>query len=125
VDEAIEWGADLLVTHHPLLLRPVHSVSTSTFKGAVIHRLVRAGCALHVAHTNADAAEGGVADALARTVGLVDLTPLVPQPTEALDKHVVLVPEAAAEAMLDAMSAAGAGDIGHYSRCAWTTTGTG
>lgn len=125
VDEAVEWGADLLVTHHPLLLRPVHSVAATGFKGAVVHRLVRAGCALHVAHTNADSARGGVADALARAVGLVDLEPLAPAPTEALDKHVVFVPVDDAERVLDAMADAGAGRLGDYSRCAWTTTGTG
>jgi dinuclear metal center YbgI/SA1388 family protein len=125
VDEAVEWGADLLLTHHPLLLRAVHSVAATTFKGAIVHRLTRAGCALHVAHTNADSARGGVAEALAQAVGLVDLEPLSPAPTEPLDKHVVLVPEEHAGAMVDALAAAGAGALGQYSRCAWTTTGVG
>jgi dinuclear metal center YbgI/SA1388 family protein len=78
VADAIAWGADLLVVHHPLLLRPVHSVATSTFKGAVVHRLIRAGCALYTAHTNADAARGGVADGLGSAIGLRDMRPLVP-----------------------------------------------
>lgn len=125
VAEAEEWGADLLVTHHPLLLRPVHSVAATSFKGSLVHRLVRASVALHVAHTNADAADGGVADALAEAVGLTGLRPLVPAPAAPLDKHVVFVPEAEAQAVLDAMSAAGAGAIGDYARCAWTTTGLG
>ncbi|MFF2622984.1 Nif3-like dinuclear metal center hexameric protein [Oerskovia jenensis] len=77
-DEAIEWGADLIVTHHPLFLRPVHSIAATTFKGSLVHRLVRAGTGLYVAHTNADAAPRGVADALADAIGLVDRTPLVP-----------------------------------------------
>ncbi|WP_336706239.1 Nif3-like dinuclear metal center hexameric protein [Oerskovia sp. USHLN155] len=77
-DEAIEWGADLIVTHHPLFLRPVHSIAATTFKGSLVHRLVRAGIGLYVAHTNADAAPRGVADALADAIGLVDRTPLVP-----------------------------------------------
>jgi dinuclear metal center YbgI/SA1388 family protein len=77
VDEAIAWGADLLVTHHPLFLRPVHSVAATTFKGDVVHRLLRAGCGLYVAHTNADAAPRGVADALADLVGITDRSPLV------------------------------------------------
>ena len=125
VDEALEWGADLLVTHHPLFLRAVHSVAATTVKGAIVHRLIRAGCALHAAHTNADAAQDGVADALAAAIGLVDLVPLTPLPTEELDKHVVLVPVGQADALVDAMAAAGAGGLGEYSRCAWTTTGTG
>ncbi|WP_225754710.1 Nif3-like dinuclear metal center hexameric protein [Actinotalea sp. Marseille-Q4924] len=125
VDEAVAWGADLLVTHHPLLLRAVHSVAATTIKGAVVHRLVRAGCALHVAHTNADAARGGVADALAEAVGLVDLEPLTPVPAEDLDKVVVFVPTTDADLLVDALAGAGAGALGEYSRCAWTTTGTG
>lgn len=125
VDEALEWGADLLLTHHPLLLRPVHSVAATSFKGSLVHRLVRGGCALHVAHTNADAADGGVAEALALAVGLTDLAPLVAQPAEPLDKHVVLVPVDHAQAVVEALSTAGAGAIGEYTRCAWTTTGIG
>ncbi|OCI30898.1 putative GTP cyclohydrolase 1 type 2 [Oerskovia enterophila] len=80
-DEAIEWGADLIVTHHPLFLRPVHSIAATTFKGSLVHRLVRAGVGLYVAHTNADAAPRGVADALADAIGLVDRSPLVPAPS--------------------------------------------
>jgi dinuclear metal center YbgI/SA1388 family protein len=125
VDEAIAWGADLLVTHHPLLLRPVHTVAATTSKGAVLHRLIRAGVGLHVAHTNADAADGGVAHALAEAVGLVDLEPLVALPGEPMDKHVVFVPEADADAVVDAMAAAGAGTIGDYSRAAFIGRGTG
>lgn len=78
VDEALAWGADLIVTHHPLLLRGVHAVAATTAKGALVHRLIRGGCALHAAHTNADAVEGGVPESLGLAVGLVDLVPLVP-----------------------------------------------
>ncbi len=78
VTEAIEWGADLLVTHHPLLLKPVHSVAATDFKGAIVHRLIEAGCGLYVAHTNADVAERGVADALAQVLGVNHTVPLVP-----------------------------------------------
>jgi dinuclear metal center YbgI/SA1388 family protein len=125
LDEAVAWGADLVVTHHPLLLRAVHSVAATTFKGALLHRLIRSGIGLYAAHTNADAASGGVAEALAQAVGLVDLEPLEPHASEALDKHVVFVPVADAGRVVDALAAAGAGAIGAYSRCAWTTTGEG
>jgi dinuclear metal center YbgI/SA1388 family protein len=80
VEEAIAAGADLLVTHHPLLLRPVHSVAATSFKGAVLHRAIRAGLAIYVAHTNADAGAPGVSDALARVLDLDDLVPLEPLP---------------------------------------------
>ena len=80
VDEAILIGAELLVTHHPLFLRPVHGVAATTPKGQVVHRLLTAGIALHVVHTNADVARPGVSDALADVLGLRDLAPLDPRP---------------------------------------------
>jgi dinuclear metal center YbgI/SA1388 family protein len=125
VDEAVEWGADLLLTHHPLLLRAVHGVPATTSKGRVVHRLIKGDCALFVAHTNADAALPGVSDALARVIGLDDLEPLVPQPVTPLDKVVAFVPHEDAERLVDALADAGAGELGDYRRCAWTTTGTG
>ena len=80
VDEALELGADLLITHHPLLLRPVTSVATST-EGLLVQRLVRAGCALLAAHTNADVARDGVSDALAAALGVSGCRPLVARAT--------------------------------------------
>jgi dinuclear metal center YbgI/SA1388 family protein len=79
VEEALANGADLLVTHHPLLLRGVHGVPADEPKGAVVHRLIRSGCALFAAHTNADAASPGVSDALADALGVVVERPLAPE----------------------------------------------
>ena len=76
VDEARAAGANLLVTHHPLLLRGVHSVATTSAKGVAVTALVVGDIALYVAHTNADVASPGVCDALAGACGLVDLGPL-------------------------------------------------
>ncbi|HEY2794872.1 MAG TPA: Nif3-like dinuclear metal center hexameric protein [Micromonosporaceae bacterium] len=80
VREAIDLGAGLIVAHHPLLLRGVSSVATTTYKGRIVHDLIRHGIALHVAHTNADCAPSGVAEALAETIGLVDIGPLTGDP---------------------------------------------
>jgi dinuclear metal center YbgI/SA1388 family protein len=77
VDEALAVGVDLIVAHHPLLLKPVSSIAPDTYKGRIIHRLIRAGVALYAAHTNADIANPGVSDALAARLDLVDLRPLV------------------------------------------------
>jgi dinuclear metal center YbgI/SA1388 family protein len=126
VEEALEWRADLLVTHHPLFLRPVHGVPASTAKGRLVHELIRGGCALFVAHTNADNADPGVSDALAQAIGLGDVRPLEPKPAQPQDKLVTFVPEeAAAEAVLDTLANAGAGVIGAYERCAFSTSGVG
>ena len=116
----------LLLAHHPLLLRGVDTVAASSGKGALIHRLIRAGSALFTAHTNADAANPGVSDALAETLGLTIesvLEPVFPGP--ALDKWVIFVPGPAADAVRSAIFAAGAGQIGDYSHCSWTVTGSG
>lgn len=78
VDEALAWPADALVTHHPLLLRGVHTVAEDTAKGALIASLIRADCALLAAHTNADQPEGGVSDVLAERLGLRGSAPIVP-----------------------------------------------
>lgn len=78
VDDALAWGADLLITHHPLMLKPVNSVAATGFKGEVVHRLIEAGCALLAVHTNGDSAVGGVSDVLADALGLQDVQPLAP-----------------------------------------------
>ena len=78
VDEALAERADLIVAHHPLLLKPVSSIAPDTYKGRIIHRLIRGDVALYAAHTNADIANPGVSDALAARLDLRDLRPLVP-----------------------------------------------
>jgi dinuclear metal center YbgI/SA1388 family protein len=116
----------LLLAHHPLLLRGVDTVAASTAKGALLHRLIRTGRALFTAHTNADAASPGVSDALAAALGLaVDevLAPVAAGPD--LDKWVVFVPPENADAVREALFAAGAGQIGDYSHCSWSVTGIG
>ena len=78
VDEAVDFGAQLLVSHHPLLLRGVHGVPADDPKGRLVHRLIRAGIGLYCAHTNADTAAIGVSDALAEAIGLDVTGPLAP-----------------------------------------------
>ncbi|KQW05682.1 Nif3-like dinuclear metal center hexameric protein [Leifsonia sp. Root4] len=72
VDEAIELGADLLIAHHPLLLRGVTSVAEDRYKGSLLRRLIKADCALLTAHTNADVVMDGVSDVIAQRLGLTD-----------------------------------------------------
>jgi dinuclear metal center YbgI/SA1388 family protein len=78
IDEALEWGAQLLITHHPLLLKGVNSVAATSAKGRAVHRLIEGGCALLTVHTNGDSAVGGVSDVLADVLGLRDVQPLMP-----------------------------------------------
>jgi dinuclear metal center YbgI/SA1388 family protein len=116
----------LLLAHHPLLLRGVDSVAASTAKGALLHQMIRTRRALFTAHTNADAASPGVSDALADAVGLTVeevLAPISVGPD--MDKWVVFVPAENADAVREAMFAAGGGRIGDYSHCSWSVAGTG
>jgi len=78
VAQAAALDVQLIVAHHPLLLRGVSSVAPTTYQGRIVHELIRAGIALYTAHTNADTANPGVSDALAQRLGLVDLRPLRP-----------------------------------------------
>ena len=81
VAEAIAAGADLIIAHHPLLLRGVTSVAESTYKGRVVTQLIRAGVSLYSAHTNADVVPTGTSARLAELIGLTDHAAIVPSAT--------------------------------------------
>jgi dinuclear metal center YbgI/SA1388 family protein len=123
--EAVEWGADLLVVHHPLFLTPVSSVAATTPKGRTLHTLTSGGCALLAAHTNADQAESGVSESLALALGLRDLAPIRPTPSAPVDKVVVFAPVASADDVRAALHEAGAGRIGDYDSATFPTAGQG
>ena len=76
VAEALAQGADLIVSHHPLLLRGVTSVAESTYKGRIVADLIRGGAALYAAHTNADVVPTGTSAQLANLLELVDQSPI-------------------------------------------------
>lgn len=80
VSEAIDGGFDLVIAHHPLLLRGVTTVAEDRFKGEALARLIRANCALVSIHTNGDRVSTGTSATLARALGLSDVSPLVAHP---------------------------------------------
>ena len=124
-DRAVELGVDMLIIHHPLLLRGVTSVAADEPKGRVIHTLIRGGVALFAAHTNADSARPGVNDKLAELVGITPGRPIAPRYLDALDKWGVHVLEKDAHQVKRALFDAGAGEIGEYTECAFEINGTG
>jgi dinuclear metal center YbgI/SA1388 family protein len=125
IDQAATLGTDLIIAHHPLLLRGINSVDPRRPKGRMITRLIRSGIGLITAHTNADIPVGGVADSLAAALGLTDTRPLRRVPVYPADKLVTYVPVEQTDAVIDALSDAGAGEVGAYRRAAFTVTGTG
>jgi dinuclear metal center YbgI/SA1388 family protein len=77
IAEAAEAGAHLVISHHPLLLKPVHSVAEDRYKGKVVSSLIRHNMALLTAHTNADVVPTGTSQVLAQALGLADREVLV------------------------------------------------
>jgi dinuclear metal center YbgI/SA1388 family protein len=112
VDEAVERGAQLVLAHHPLLLKGVNGVPADDPKGALVHKLIRNGAALYCAHTNADNALPGVSDALAKAIGLTVTGPLDAAPNAPKDVLTTYVPAADSERVLKALTDAGADVIG-------------
>lgn len=125
VAEAVAEQVPLIVTHHPILFRPVKRLTAATPDGQLLLPLVRAGVAVHSPHTSWDNAKGGINDLLAKLLHLTDVKPLRAACDLRQSKIVVFVPEADLERVADAMFAAGAGNIGEYSQCSFRLHGHG
>ena len=124
-EAAVAAGAQMLVVHHPLLMRGVTSVAANTPKGKVVHTLIAGGCALFAAHTNADSARPGVSDVLAELIGVRPGRPIKPIFLSGTDKWGVHVPPKDADGLKRELFHAGAGAIGNYRECAFSHEGTG
>jgi dinuclear metal center YbgI/SA1388 family protein len=122
--QAVASGAQLLLTHHPLLLRPLRSVTPGDEAGRVVLAAARQQVAILSAHTNLDRAAGGLNDWLAARLGIAGCQPLAAGDADLL-KLVVFVPEGHEAAVAEALFAAGAGHIGGYDRCSFRSAGTG
>ena len=123
-EEAQEIGANFLLFHHPLIFRALSSVNTASYPGDLVARAVRGGMTVYAAHTNYDAAPGGVSVALAESLGLSGPLGIL-APRGGLRKLVVFVPEENADEMADALTEVGAGVIGDYTHCTFRAPGTG
>lgn len=124
IDAVHRAGAQVLLTHHPLLFRPLQRLTPEDPVGRVIWAAVTKGVAVISAHTNLDAAAGGLNDWLAERLGVLNGKPLQAVQGDYL-KLVVFVPVSHEEAVAEALFAAGAGQIGAYDCCSFRTPGTG
>lgn len=125
--EAIDDGAELIVSHHPVLFRPVKRVRADDRDTGMLWDLARAGVSIASPHTAFDNTRGGINDGLASRLGLLEVEPLRPSsaaPSFSF-KIVVFVPRESREAILEAAFAAGAGKIGVYDECSFTSAGMG
>lgn len=125
IDEAVEKEVDLIIAHHPLIFKPLKHINTKTGQGPIIEKCIKHDIAVYAAHTNLDVAKGGVNDMMAEALGLIDTKVLVPTMEDKLKKLVAFVPEDHLETVRHALGDAGAGHIGEYSHCSFTSEGTG
>ncbi|MFW5931180.1 MAG: Nif3-like dinuclear metal center hexameric protein [Desulfosalsimonas sp.] len=125
VNLACQAGADMLITHHPLIFKPLKTIDTTSPTGAIIEKAARSRLAIFAAHTNLDSAAGGVNDTLCQKLGLENLSMLCPGDSIEQYKFVVFVPEDYAGAVIEAVCDSPAGRIGNYSCCTFRSPGTG
>jgi len=122
--EAVERGAGLIVSHHPIWFKPVQSLRADGPDG-FLWPLAKAGVAIHSPHTAFDNTDGGINDYLCELMELIEIEPLKPPGSFQGHKVVLFAPESDREAVLSAVFAAGAGRIGDYSECSYTLEGFG
>jgi dinuclear metal center YbgI/SA1388 family protein len=125
IDAAKKEGAQMILTHHPILFRPMKSIHTGFGKGAMLADCIREGICVYAAHTNYDTALNGLNDHLAATLELQDVEGLKEHYRESLYKLVVFIPTDSLEKVRQAIYDAGAGWIGNYSDCGFTAEGIG
>ena len=97
-EEAAQWGAELILTHHPLIFSPLKSVTDETSIGRAVQLLCTNSISAINAHTNLDCAPGGVNDCLARTLGLSDVQVIAPSGVDELGRPWGLLRQGTVEA---------------------------
>ncbi len=125
VDEASRKHCEMIISHHPLLFRPLKKVDVQTDKTSrLVEKLIKKNITLYSAHTNLDFTKDGVSFQLAKRLKLTNQTFLVNLSSNQ-SKLVVFVPVAFADKVAEAMHSVGAGIIGEYTHCSFRTKGTG
>ena len=124
MEEAIAKQCDLIITHHPLIFKPLKRLNGDHYTERLVMEAIRRDIAIYSIHTNIDSVEGGVSSALAAKLGLKNTRVLSPR-KGLLRKLATFVPEAHAEKVREAIFSAGAGMIGNYSSCSFNAAGQG
>ena len=125
VDEAIRKKCNLIISHHPLLFKPLTQIDTNKNKQArIIEQLIKKEITLYSAHTNLDFTKNGVSYQLAKKIGIQKPKFLLNHSSN-LYKLAVFVPISSVEKVAEAIHGAGAGIVGEYSFCSFRSEGTG
>ncbi len=124
IDEAARLGYNLIISHHPLIFKGLKSLTESNEVERCVAQAIRHNIAIYASHTCMDSANGGVNFRMAQKLGLQNVRVLVPQRNKLL-KLVTFVPLAQLESVRSALFAAGAGNIGRYDACSYSSQGSG
>ncbi|MDF2518090.1 MAG: NGG1p interacting factor 3 protein, partial [Sphingobacterium sp.] len=125
VQEAIEKGCNLIISHHPIVFKGLKKFNGKNYVERTVIKAIENGIALYAIHTNLDNVTGGVNSKIADKLGLVNQAILESKPN-VLRKMVVFVPRSHVEEVRQALFDAGAGQIGkHYDQCSFNTAGYG
>jgi len=124
VDEAISSGCNLIVAHHPIVFKGLKRLNGSNYVERVVIKAIRANIAIYSIHTNLDNVYAGVNRKICERLGLENLKILQPR-RDTLAKLVTFVPAEQSDTVRAALYAAGAGNIGNYSNCSFSSTGIG
>jgi len=122
--EAIKKNCNLIVAHHPIVFKGLKRLTGQNYVERVVILAIQNKVAIYAAHTNLDNVYHGVNQKIASKIGLANTRILAPK-SGTLSKLVTFVPESNAEAVLSALHAAGAGQVGAYKNCSFSMPGTG
>lgn len=122
VDEAIERRCNMIVAHHPLLFSGLKRIAGSNYIERIVHKAIKHDIHLYAVHTNLDNVRAGVNAAFASKLGLQNTRILAPM-QGTLRKLYTYAPVDVAEKIRQALFAAGAGEIGQYTECSFSSEG--
>ncbi|MEO7049455.1 MAG: Nif3-like dinuclear metal center hexameric protein, partial [Ferruginibacter sp.] len=122
--EAIEKKCNLIIAHHPIIFKGLKKITGYNYVEKTIITAIKNDIAIYAIHTNLDNVIDGVNGKIAEKLGLINRNILSPK-NGLLQKLSVFVPVSDQQKLLDALFAAGAGNIGNYSECSFTIEGSG
>ncbi len=125
MNEAVEKEVDLIMTHHPFLFKGMKKINSSSYRGRAVMRLIKEDISLYSMHTNFDIARDGLNDALCEKMELQNVKDLSVTQSQKLVKIAVYVPKTHEGDIRKALATAGAGHIGNYDSCSFSTNGVG
>ena len=124
IDEAITNNCNLIIAHHPLIFKGLKSITGKHWVERCVIKAIKNDIAIYAIHTNLDHVHLGVNKRICDKIGLSNLRTLSPK-SEVLTKLTTFIPIADTQKVLDALYAAGAGEVGNYDHCSFQVSGKG